>query len=265
MIRKLSERDKEDVLNFLMEEASYNLFIIGDILNTGFDEDFMEIWGDFGGEGKINGVLLRYYGNFIPYWKSCELVDTEKFKKIISSHSKKKLVSGKYDIVVQFTDALKEFNASRKFFCELKDASKLPVDDGKYEIRTAEVSDAGRLSDFIESIDEFNNTGEDRDMLENSIRTGSGRFYFIEDANGSIVCAAGTSAETDYAAMVVDVATSPTYRNRGMASRCLSKLCKDTLKDCNNICLFYSNEKAGSIYHRIGFETTGNWMIAAEI
>lgn len=263
MIRKLNENDKDNVMNFLMAEASLNLFIIGDILNTGFEQDYMELWGEFKGD-EIIAVLLRYYNNFIPYYKNESNVSVEQFKEIISSHKKKKLISGKYEIVMNFAHALNDFQGSRKFFCELKDKTKLLKENDKFNIKKADVEDAERLSVFIESIEEFNNTGEDRDMLENSIRTGTGRFYFIENEDGKIVCTAGTSAETKHAAMIVDVATSPEYRNRGFAVNCLSKLCIDTLKDCQGICLFYSNEKAGKIYHGIGFETTGNWMIAAE-
>lgn len=263
MIRKLYEKDKDNLMNFLMEEASLNLFIIGDVLNTGFEQDYMELWGEFKGN-EIIAVLLRYYNNFIPYYKDESNVNIDKFKEIITSHKKKKLVSGKYEIVMKFTDILHDVQGSRKFFCELKDKTKLLKENDKFNIKKATVEDAGRLSLFIESIEEFNNTGEDRGMLENSIRTKTGRFYFIENEHGKIVCTAGTSAETKHAAMVVDVATSPEYRNKGMAVNCLSKLCIDTLKDCQDICLFYSNEKAGKIYHGIGFETTGNWMIAAE-
>lgn len=263
MIRKLYEYDKENLMNFLMEEASLNLFIIGDILNTGFDQEYMELWGEFKND-EIIAVLLRYYNNFIPYYKERSNVSIEQFKEIIASYKKKKLISGKYEIVMKFTDALNNYHGSRKFFCELTDKTKLLKGNDNFNIKKATVEDAGKLSDFIESIEEFNNTGEDRDMLENSIRTGNGRFYFIENEEGKIICTAGTSAETKNAAMIVDVATSPEYRNKGLAVNCLSKLCIDTLKDCQSICLFYSNENAGKIYHGIGFETTGNWMIAAE-
>lgn len=263
MIRKLNVEDKDNAINFLMEEASLNLFIIGDILNTGFEQEYMELWGEFIND-EIIAVLLRYYNNFIPYYKDGRNVSIEQFNKIIASHKKKKLISGKYEIVMNFTESLNDFQGSRKFFCELMDKTKLLKEYDKFNIKKATVEDSERLSVFLESIEEFNNTGEDRDMLENTISTGSGRFYFIEDEDGKIVCTAGTSAETKHAAMIVDVATSPEYRNKGFAANCLSKLCRDTLKDCHGICLFYSNEKAGKIYHKIGFETTGNWMIAAE-
>jgi len=101
-------------------------------------------------------------------------------------------------------------------------------------------------------------------MLRRSIETGTGRFYYIENEEGSIVSTAGTSAENQYAAMVISVATNKDYRRQGMAVNCISSLCTDVLKDCGSICLFYDNPEAGKIYHGIGFETIGSWMIAAE-
>jgi len=264
MIRKLNVEDTTAVLEFLSEDAAFNLFIIGDILNTGFEEPYMDLWGDFSDQGILHGVLLRYFDNFIPYFKEDYAGEMEEFKEIISSHKDKKLISGKYDVAEKFIDALNNKVVSRKFFCELRDKSKLMKDDGRYVINIASVEDVDRLADFIDSIEEFRTTGENREMLRRSIETETGRFYYIENEEGTIVSTAGTSAENRYAAMVVSVATHKDYRRRGMAVNCISKLCTDVLKNCGSICLFYDNPEAGKIYHGIGFETIGSWMIAVE-
>lgn len=264
MIRKLNAKDAITALEFLSEEAAFNLFIIGDILNTGFEESCMDLWGDFDDQGILHGVLLRYFDNFIPYFKEGYAGEPEAFKEIISSHEDKKLISGKYDVAEKFIDALNNKVVSRKFFCELRDKSKLMKDDCRYVINIASVEDVDRLADFIDSIEEFRSTGENREMLRRSIETRTGRFYYIENEDGSIVSTAGTSAENQYAAMIISVATHKDYRRQGMAVNCISKLCLDVLKDCGSICLFYDNPEAGKIYHGIGFETIGSWMIAAE-
>lgn len=51
MIKKLSAQDKEPLLSYLKEEASFNLFIIGDIENFGFEQDFQKLWGQFNEAG----------------------------------------------------------------------------------------------------------------------------------------------------------------------------------------------------------------------
>ena len=38
----------------------------------------------------------------------------------------------------------------------------------------------------------------------------------------------------------------------------------DLLKEGKSLCLFYDNPKAGSIYHRLGFENIDRWTMAVE-
>ncbi len=44
MIRKLTVSDNDRLMEYLKEEKSFNLFIIGDVENFGYDSDFQEIW-----------------------------------------------------------------------------------------------------------------------------------------------------------------------------------------------------------------------------
>lgn len=264
MVRKLYESDREIVLKFLMEESTFNLFIIGDILNTGFEESFMDVWGEFDINNNLISVLLRYFNNFIPYYKKSYDENLDCYKKIISSHNGKKLISGKSEIVDRFTDILNDYKLKKDIFCELKDKTKLVTCYDDTLIRKATTYDVDRVSDFIDSVEELGQTGENREMLENNIKSGSGRYYYIENENGDIISVAGTSAETKFAAMVVSVATDKNYRKRGLAVKCVSKLCIDTLRDSDKICLFYDNPDAGKVYHGIGFEAIGNWSMAVE-
>src|SRR4051812_16096624 len=60
MIRELTEADRQQVLDFLMPESSFNLFLIGDIHNHGFCREFQQLWGDFDEQGRLRAVLLRW-------------------------------------------------------------------------------------------------------------------------------------------------------------------------------------------------------------
>lgn len=265
MIRKLFENDRDLALEFLMEESTFNLFIIGDIINTGFGESYMDLWGEFDEYNEIVSLLLRYYNNFIPYYKDSYRGSLHCYKKIISGSEGKKLILGKSEIVDCFTDVLDKYKLKKEYLCELKDSEKLLTNYGVTMIKKATLHDVDRISDFIDTIDEFGQTGENRDMLENNINKDSGRVYYIEDENGNIISCAATSAESKYAAMIVSVATDKNHRKQGLASKCVSKLCIDTFQDCAKMCLFYDNPEAGSIYHRLGFNTIGNWSMVIEI
>lgn len=259
MIRKLSENDRAEVLQYLSEEPAINLFIIGDIENFGFEKDFQELWGSFNNEGKIQGVLLRYHESFIPYYKTSNL-DVAGFKEIINKCEGKKIISGKDSIVEDFKDIVKGAKEKSTFFCELKSKENLIKEYGN--TLTAKGSDAKKIYELLDTIEEFNATDTNSvERIENKIRTKAGRVYFMKNEAGKAITVAQTTAENKYSAMVVSVATRKEYRRRGLMGQCLSKLCSDLLDEDKTLCLFYDNPEAGKVYHRIGFETIGKWKM----
>lgn len=263
MIRKLVEKDRENVLGFLSKEPSINLFMIGDIEAFGFEEDFQELWGQFTEEGVLEGVLLRFNENFIPYFTEQNFEDLG-FKNIIISNTGKTMISGKESIVKEFEGILPNNTSKTTFFCELTEQYKLKSIKRNYEIKIAKESDAERVYTLIEKIDEFSGFGSSVDRIEHTIKTKTGRIYYIEDDDGIMISVAQTTAENSKAAMVVGVATLKEYRGRGFMSQCLSKLCNDVMLEGKTLCLFYDNPKAGSIYHKLGFKTIDNWMMINE-
>jgi len=133
MIRKLIESDREIALEFLSDEPAINLFIIGDIENFGFDEDFQEIWGSFNSSNILQGVLLRFNESFIPYYKD-DNFDITDFKNIINSKNMKRMISGKESIVERFKGILKNPIEKSMYFCEIENPSKLKKSNaGKIE------------------------------------------------------------------------------------------------------------------------------------
>jgi len=129
----------------------------------------------------------------------------------------------------------------------------------------AQPQDAKRVYDLLDKIDEFRDTDTNSvERIRHNIISGSGRVYYIEDSEGRLLTTAQTTAESSSAAMIVAVATLQEYRGKGLMSECLSRLCRDVLAENKTLCLFYDNQKAGSVYHRLGFETIGRWTIMIE-
>lgn len=61
MIRRLYEADRERVMELAGRNPSINLFIIGDVENFGFEQEFMELWGECESpDGPLKAVLLRF-------------------------------------------------------------------------------------------------------------------------------------------------------------------------------------------------------------
>jgi predicted GNAT family acetyltransferase len=265
MIRKLTEADRMMTMNFLSEEPSMNLFIIGDIEAFGFEADFQEVWGQFDDQHQLEGVLLRYRESFIPYFKK-ENFNADGFKEIVAQYPEPKVISGEKRRVAPFDGLLPNHLTKETYFCEIAAIEKLnDACEVTETIRVATPADAPRVVALIDQIDEFTGTTTTVEATAHKIETKTGRIYYIEDEDGKMVAVAQTSAENSKSAMIVGVASLPAYRSRGYVSACMSALCRAVMMEGKTLCLFYDNPKAGKIYHRLGFETIGNWTMIKPI
>lgn len=257
MLRKLIESDREEVLSFLNEEPEINLFIIGDIKNYGFDNSIQDIWASFKNNEMV-AVLLRYRNNFIPYFKTYSF-DISKFIEIINSFEGEKAISGRKKITDLFKEKLNISREKNTYFCSLKKLSAEIDYTNNYNVKQAQEKHCKEVATLLNSIPEFAKTNEL--YLKEKIRSNSGRIFIIENNQGKIIATASSSAENERSAMISAVATSKEYRQKGLASECVMKLCNTLLEEGKNLCLFYNNPMAGNIYKRIGFKDIDLWTM----
>lgn len=273
MIRKLTEADRQATLGFLLEEPEINLFAIGDIERFGFDAHFQTLWGDFEADtDHLQAVLLRYESNYIPYFKTPHY-NPAVFANIMLSDPDFRMLSGRLPLVRKVQEALAKaaealdrpeptYIEKVTYFCKLTEATHLSPENAASTIKIATPDDASRILDLIKDIDEFSDsitTTEQR--IRENIETGASRVYFIEDTAGRLLTVSQTAAENSASAMIVGVATRKDMRAQGLMSRCLSSLCRDLLAEGKTLCLFYDNPRAGSVYHRLGFDTIDQWLM----
>lgn len=261
MIRKLTEADRMHVLDFLSQEPSINLFIIGDVEAFGFEKTFQTLWGQFSSDGQMEGVLLKFYESYIPYFNKTYF-DISDFLEIILRHKGTAIVSGKEDILKLFDERLPKHTTKSTYFCELTHQELLIEYSDLNLVKKAKESDAKRIYDLIETIEEFNGASNSIERIKHAIKTKTGRMFYIENESGDMVSIAQTSAENSQSAMIVGVATRKGYRGKGFMHRCLNQLCKEVMSEGKTLCLFYDNPQAGKIYHKLGFETIGKWVMS---
>ncbi len=263
MIRKLTEFDREQVIKFLSDEPSINLFIIGDIEAFGFDSNIQQLWGQYN-HSTLIGVLLRYHESYIPYYNTSTYpensYDISSFLNIVKAHEGPMVISGKQEIVNRFSLQLKGFTEKSTYFCELMTLEEFIPAEKLLDIKIAVEDDAPRIYDIIAQIEEFSSFGNREDRIRSKIVEKAGRVYYLEEDN-KIISVVQTTAENSLSAMIVGVATLKEYRKKGLMSSCLSILCRDLLSEGKSICLFYDNPKAGSVYHRLGFKTIDKWLM----
>ncbi len=265
MIRKLTESDRQSVLEYLYKESSYNIFPIGDIEAFGFDKDFQTVFGEFEDSGEYVSILLLYRKNMIYY--SHKTFFNPEYLKIVE-FTKNLFVSGKAELIDLIHPYIKDiFKQRRLYFCKANELkTDTSIDESKVRILETE-EDCRIVYDLLKTIDEFNMgsrfTAES--FVESKMKSKSMGVTLFTVEDGIVTSTVATTAETTKNAMVVAVATSKLHRKKGYASKLMISLMQRYFAKGKELCLFYDNTDAGKIYLRLGFEYMGMWAMLEKI
>ena len=255
MFRKLTADDKDKLFEFLEKEKAYNLFILGDVENFGFDVDFQELWAEFEGD-KYIAVLLRYKNFTIvsSYGEFSVNIFVDKIKSFDGVQG----ISGKEWIVDLLTPHFEYKKIRKQYLAQLSDINDIPTEllDDKVSLAVAE--DAEEIFTLGESIEEFSDFKSNVENTRDRITDKTSRTYYVRE-NGKVVSSASSTAEISTSAMVVGVCTDPEFRGKGYASKCTATLSYELLKEGKQPCLFYDNPAAGNIYRKMGYKEIGKW------
>lgn len=261
MIRRLSKKDDAKCQELLHQRPAENLFIIGDIENFGYEQDFQKLWGEFNASGKLVAILLKYHKNYICY--AANDFDAEGFAQIINEDHSSIELSGLQHItekITPFITHMKEKSRALYYAKCVKMSQQLTPALDTRDVIKASIKDVPFIAELYDQIVEFE-VDESREVgIKRSLENGSARIFYKRE-NDLIVSSASTTAENSQSAMVIGVCTHPDYKQKGYASLCMRKLCEELLSEGKTLCLFYDNPEAGSIYKRLGFEDIGYWTM----
>lgn len=262
MIRKLNEADRIPLMTLLHKDPALNLFFIGDVENFGFEQDFMELWGEMDEpDGRFKAVMLRFYGSFLPYAEGP--FDVEGFAELVRKSGKAEMLSGSSHVIEKFRQVLECKSEKQMFFAELKEMNQqiraAAAAPGEFQI--AKLHDVEAICSLTDRIEEFSgSSANSRQTLHKALESKTGRTYFAEK-EGKVVATASTAAENSMSAMIIAVATHPEYRGQGLATQLVARLSADVLEEGKSLCLFYNNPQAGLIYKKLGFTDIGTWSM----
>lgn len=248
-------------MEYCLAEPNINLFILGNIENFGFESPFQDVWFQRQ-RGKICGVALRHRDNLLIYSQQLDIDFSEALSFLISS--KVRIVSGKNTVIEKILPYLPtDYPRKEMKFCELDNAEKLINETSEVAIATA--SDAMEIAMAYGQIDEFqglypSDVSVRYDQIVNRIRTKVGIHMFIR-RDGKIVSHVNSAAETGGSGMIGGIMTLPEYRNQGFSSKVISALCKSLDQRKKTACLFHDNPTAASVFLRLGFHETNQWVI----
>ena len=253
MIVKVDNTYNKKVIEYLRKEPDFNLFIIGDIQRYGYNNYFLNVWASIDSNGNIGGVLLKYFEFLIFY--SDNMDSSEEFYGLITTLEYVE-ISGKSECVDHMARMLELKKKRVVNLSRLENQNSLIDNNLKIKVRKVRFGNIKKVVKLYEVIDEFENTTVD--SIKNGLKTGRG--YCIE-INRKVVAMAKSTCENNTHAMLVGVGTHPNYRNKGLATKCIVKICKELINENKIPCLFYDNEYAGKIYRKLGFNDIGTWSM----
>lgn len=271
---RILPEEKQSILNELKSSPVENLFAIGDLENFSLEDEFFDALALYG-SSRLDSLVIRYHNNIIVASprEDCRI------EPVLSTidHPSIQVISGRASLIEQLQPHRPDLHYRQMYLLAVDQASfakALPDhSSGRFETSDplddqpacATLEDIPAIIELFTHISEFGQTGTWADRVQ-ELQTAMLRevcHYYILRQDGRVIATAGTTAENSISAMIVGVATHPDHRGRGLASRLVSFLCRQTLGTrFQTLALFYDNPEAGRIYRRLGFTDAGDWMMA---
>ncbi|KKB26634.1 Acetyltransferase, GNAT family [Mycoplasmopsis meleagridis] len=260
MIRETIKQDKMEIMMLLDKDPLYNLFLISDVSNFGLNNSFIKSYV-IEEENKIEAFILIFNQTLLFYdprklLKTVDLVNLIEIHNIKNINVSEKMFLNLNDFVNKYFSKL---NIHEQFFAK---CNKLIEKETKNVLK-ASLEDIKLIVDSRINIPEFkdflNNTYEkELELYEEAYKKGISHNFIIKDHNkNKVIAHAAIAASTDKAAMIGGVYCLKEYRNNGYATNVMIELTNFIIRNNKEAVLFYHNEKAGSIYRKIGYETFG--------
>lgn len=260
MLIKGRKKDQELILDYLRSEKYYNIFLIGDILLYGFDQEFQDVYYQ-SENGKICSVLIRFHDVVLFYAK--DSFD----KKEILAYLKQinyKILQGKKSVIACLLDDLGP--------CSFKEneLAYLGCFNGKRSLRAkkAELNDLEKINDAYDLVKEnqilYPMSKENRlKMIKNRVINHEGSHYYIGEEE--IICHANTAATSGGLCLIGGIFTLEKYRNQGYMKELLAHLCAEQLDKGIVPCVFYNDDILKKIVNDLGFKNLGKWIVVNKL
>lgn len=254
MIKILDKKYEKKVIEYLNLEKEINTFNLQELQNYGFSNVFYKIYSDIDEFGNINGVLFKCF-EYITFYAYGQF-DVKEFCKLLSNMEFSE-ISGKSSCVDIIAKELGLLKYRKVNLCKLENINKKGVDiNPNFKLKKINIFNIKKVVNLYEEITEFQNTT--LEGVKSNLK--SGRGYCIEYRK-KVISMAKSTAENKNTAMIIGVGTHPKYRNQGLATKCLVKLCEELLEENIKPCLFYDNEEAGKLYRKLGFKRIDDWTV----
>ncbi len=262
MIKILSIKNKEEILEFCYERERENLFAIGSFSNYEHPFSRVKYYGCFD-EGKMVGLATYYirHKNLVINAAQGEVID-----ELVDFAIKDK-------IEVEFVANFEKY--ALPTIKRLKDKHGITAKKISYE--TVYVLSKEEFKDFSEGDEEIG-TAKDIDEI---VRVQNGdekkeitdkerakiipNQEFILRKEGKIVSKANIHGVSKHYFQIGGVGTRKEFRGKGYAKQVVSNLCKTYFNEGKNFALLFTdneNNSAIAVYKKLGFKPVDKFIIA---
>lgn len=259
MVIQCKEKDREMLFGFLKQEAVYNTFLLADIADFGFDEEFQTVFAEVE-NGECIGVYLCFYKNLLI---SCRdnRVNVDFLEQLFGMFVPD-VIMGRPENVRVAHWLLTDYDLENRGFYVLDDASGLEAAAEQPE--TAGTEDAREIYEFLREIPELRDMYTSDHMISDQIGKAAGVHYLIR-RDGRIAAHGCIAAESETSAMIGGIGTAPEYRGQHLAGQIVSALAGDILGRGKTPCLFSLRGGEQNLYVRLGFRKIGEWATLIKI
>lgn len=254
-IRICREEDREKLVAFLNESPVFHTFLLADIEQYGFDEEFQKVYVQEN-QNEIEGVFLKYFNNFILAGKP-EKLDYSKIASLIDSEIT--TVMGNAELVER---TVKNLECSVKLVRNnLYVHQPLEAYEGLEKIKVANLADVEKIYDFLMTFPEFKEIYAAKQMIINRIEKKEGVHLYLEQDH-EIIAHGNSAASADKTCMIGGICVRKKDQHKGYAKIILRALCKHIEQNQKIPCIFASEKENYSIFDELNFKNYGKWGVA---
>lgn len=237
MVKRCTGEDESRLLDFLQNDAVYHTFLLADIGNYGFDQEFQTVYAGLE-EDRITHVYLKFYGNLIVAGEAGN-IDGE-FLRTLTEEWKPDVIMGKAELTKAVGRWLPGYELAEKNLYLLEDSAHLIGEAGLPEgvtMKKGVPGDEDKIHAFLMTIPEIRALYASKEMIADRLKSGDGTHLYLE-RNGEIIAHVNSAAKSPFTVMLGGAAVKEKERGKNLEALLVSRISRDILAEGKKPCLF---------------------------
>lgn len=258
MVIKCSKDEEAMLLEYLKEDAVYHTFLLADIQNFGFEQEFQTVYADIQ-EDKVQGVYLKFYGNLILAGREggCD----EPFLKKLLEQWTPDVVMGKESLVKEVSRFLPQYHmAAKGLYAFTGEGLKTGESRESMAMKRGVPGDEDKIHEFLMEIPEIKALYTSKQMIADRLKHGDGTHLYLEQ-EGTVIAHVNSAAKSPYHVMIGGVGTRKSERGKGLASGLVRQICQEILAEGKEPCCFCDRGTEHNLFIQLGFQKIGMWGV----